>query len=138
MKVLVVKTQSGFLKPAYGSDSDSFSKMPYNEIFEIEFTKRRNIRFHRKFFSLMKLAFENQEAYLTMEKMRKDIIKHAGYSETETDFITGEVTTVAKSISFSNVDEIEFSEIYENCKKVICSWLGIENKMIEEEINQYY
>ena len=35
MKILVVKTINGFLKPAYGSDSDTFAKMPINETFEI-------------------------------------------------------------------------------------------------------
>ncbi len=56
MKILVVKTPSG-LKPLYDSDYDNYSKIALGEEFEIEYTKKRNSRFHRKFFALLKLAF---------------------------------------------------------------------------------
>lgn len=138
MKVLVVKTLNGFLKPAYDSDSEAFSKIPFKEIVEIEYKKKRNIRFHRKFFALLKLAFENQSDYKTMELMRHDIIVTAGFYDEIVNLITSEVYKKAHSISFDSMDETEFEKVYNGTKEVICSWLGIDNETIENEIMQYF
>ena len=138
MKILVVKTINGFLKPAYDSDSDAFKKIPTNEIIEIEYKKKRNIRFHRKFFGLLKLAFENQSDYRTMETMRHDIIVTAGFYNEIVNLITGEVYKKANSISFDSMDENEFSDLYDKTKEVICSWLGIDNNDVETNIEKYF
>jgi hypothetical protein len=137
MKILVKKTPSG-LKPLYESDFDNYAKIPLGEEFEIEYVKRRNIKFHRKAFALFKLAFENQQDYRNLDEMRKDLIIVAGYYDEHINLITGEVTKVHKSISFSSMDETEFSEIYEAVKNVISRWLGIDNEKIENEILQYF
>jgi hypothetical protein len=138
MKILVVKTINGFLKPAYDSDYENFAKMPVNETFEIEYTKRRNSKFHRKYFSLLKLAFENQSDYRTLEEMRHDLTIVCGYYNEHVNKITGEIVKKADSISFSSMDNIQFSELYEKTKDVICKWLGIDNQTIDEEIQQYF
>jgi len=138
MKILVVKTINGFLKPAYDSDFENFAKMPVNETFEIEYTKRRNSKFHRKYFALLKLAFENQIDYRTLEEMRHDLTIVCGYYNEHINKITGEIVKKADSISFGNMDDIQFSELYEKTKDVICKWIGISNETIEEEIQQYY
>lgn len=137
MKILVVKTPSG-LKPLYDSDYDNYSKIPLGEEFEIEYTKKRNSRFHRKFFALLKLAFENQSDYRNFNDLRYDLTIVAGYYEENVNKITGEVTKCAKSISFSQMDEIEFNEYYEAVKDVICRWLGIDNETLNNEIQQYF
>jgi hypothetical protein len=103
MKILVKKTPSG-LKPLYDSDYENYSKIPLGGEFEIEYTKKRNIRFHYKFFALLKLAFENQQDYRNLDEMRKDLIIVAGYYDEHINLITGEVTKVHKSISFSSMD----------------------------------
>lgn len=137
MKLLVVRTLNG-IKPAYDSDKEVFSKMPLNEVFEIEYTKRRNSKFHRKYFALIKLAFENQSDYRTLEEMRHDLTIVCGYYNEHINKITGEIVKKADSISFGNMDDIQFSELYEKTKDVICKWLGIDNQTIDEEIQQYY
>ena len=138
MKIQVVKTSNGFLKPAYNSDYDLFSKIKPNEIIEIEYKKKRNVRFHRLFFALMNLAYENQEAYTILDVMRKDIIKHAGYYTEHINAITGEITQEPNSISFSNMEETEFNKLYTDCKTVISQWLGIDNEQITEEIERFF
>jgi len=138
MKILVLKTINGFLKPAYGSDSDIFAKMPINETFEIEYKKKRNPMFHRKYFALLNLAFQNQSDYRTLENMRHDIIVTAGFYDEIVNLITGEVYKKANSISFDSMDNITFNEVYEKTKDVITSWLGISNDAISEEVEQYY
>lgn len=138
MKIQVVKTSNGFLKPAYNSDYELFNKIKPNEIIEIEYRKKRNVRFHRLFFALMNLAYENQEAYTLLDVMRKDIIKHAGYYTERVNAITGEITQETNSISFSNMEENEFNKLYEDCKTVISQWLGIDNEIIKEEIERFF
>jgi hypothetical protein len=138
MKIQVVKTNNGFLKPAYNSDHELFSKIKPNEIIEIEYKKKRNVKFHRLFFALMNLAFENQEAYNILDVMRKDIIKHAGYYTERVNAITGEITQEPNSISFSSMEEKEFNKLYTDCKTVISEWLSIDNEMIAEEIEQFF
>lgn len=138
MKIAVVKTINGFLRPAYDSDFEAFNKMPVNETFEIEYTKARNIMFHRKFFSLIKLAFENQSDYRTMEDLRRDLIITSGFYDEQINKITGECYKTAKSISFSSMGELEFNEIYNGVKKTICDWLCISNEDLDNNIQQYF
>jgi hypothetical protein len=137
MKLHVVKTQSG-LKPCYNSDYDIYSKIPLNEVFEIEYKKPRNYKFHKKYFGLLKLAFENQELFSNITDMREDVTIMAGFFELRENKISGEITKKAKSISFAQMDEIEFSELYERTKDVICKWLGVTDESIEEEIYRYF
>jgi hypothetical protein len=138
MKILVIKTPNGLLKPCYDSDYEAFKRMPINEAFEIDYTKGRNYKFHRKYFALLKLAFENQQDYRTIEEMRHDLIIVAGYYNEVTNLITGEIIKKANSISFSSMDENEFSELYEKTKDVVCKWLGLDDESITNEIAQYY
>lgn len=137
MKILVVKTLNG-LKPAYDSDKEVFNKMPLNEIFEIEYIKKRNVKFHKKFFALLKLAYENQSDYRFIEDMRRDLLIVSGNYDEKVCKITGEIYKKAHSINFSNMDELQFSEVYTSVKNIICKWLGIDNETLDEEINQYF
>ena len=137
MKLLVIKTPRGLL-PVYDSDMDIYSKIPMNEEFEIEYVKKRNLKFHKKYFALLKLAFENQQDYRLLEEMRRDLIITAGWYDEVVNLIDGEVLKVAKSISFSSMDEIEFSQLYEATKNVISKWLAIDNETIDNEIMQYF
>jgi hypothetical protein len=137
MKLLVIKTPRGLL-PVYDSDLENYCKIPMNEEFEIEYTKKRNLKFHKKYFALMKLAFENQQDYRSLNDMRRDIAIVSGFYDEVVNKITGEILKVAKSISFSNMEETEFSELYEKTKDTISKWLGIDNETIEDEILQFY
>ena len=137
MKLHVIKTQTG-LKPAWDSDYEIYSKIPLNEVFEIEYRKPRNYNFHKKYFALIKLAFENQTDYRNLNDLRRDISIVVGYYDEVVNKVTGEVYKMPKSISFAQMDEIEFSELYERTKDVICKWLGVTDESIEEEIHQYF
>jgi hypothetical protein len=137
MNILVKKTQTG-LRPMYDSDFENYCKIEIGEEFEIEYTKKRNIKFHRKFFALIKLAFENQQDYQSMERMRKKLIEVAGYYDEYRDPITKEICKEVHSISFAKMDNTEFELIYTGVKNVISDWLGINNETIEDEINQYF
>ncbi len=122
----------------YDSDYENYAKIPMNEEIEIEYTKKRNLKFHKKYFALMKLAFENQSDYRSLNDMRRDIAIVSGFYDEVVNKISGDVLKVAKSISFAKCDENEFNEIYTSSKNVISKWIGIDNETIENEIMQYY
>ena len=137
MKLLVVKTISG-LKAAYDSDLENFKKIPLNDIFEIEYKKRRNVRFHRKFFSLINLYYSNQDNYTNVDDLRHDLLIVSGFYEDKTNYLTGEITRVSKSLKFSSMDEIEFNQVYEAVKNTISKLLSVSNEELEREVEQYF
>ena len=136
MKIALIRTLSG-LKPAYDSDNESLKKIKLNKIYEFEFKQTRNYKFHRKFFALINLAFQNQDIYSTIEDLREDLIIDAGFYRTVTN-LHGMESKKALSISFASMDETEFNDLYNKVCQVIIKWLGVTNSEIEEEILQYY
>ena len=137
MKILVIKTNQG-LKPCYDSDYEIYSKIQLGEQFEIEYKKKRNLKFHKKYFALLKLCFENQEIYRSIEELRLDLIVETGRFTEVTNFFTGEINKKANSMSFANMDELEFISLYEDTKRVICHHFKFNDIDIEENISQYF
>ena len=136
MEITLIKTLSGF-KACYDSDSEKAKKIPLNEPFVITYTKKRNIKFHRKFFALMNMIFDNQEKYNSIEHLRKDLIIAAGYYDTRFNFEGVEILE-AKSMSFSSMDEIEFSELYNRIIDVIVKYFNWDREDIIENVTKYF
>ena len=135
---MLVKTAYSELKPAFGSDYEKFQKIPIDEPVVFKWTKQRNIKFHRKFFALLNMIFENQELYSNIDELRYDLTVEAGYYTLKTNFITGEVTRSPKSISFDKMDDLEFSEFYESFIDAVINWLKWEKKDILQNIDQFF
>lgn len=133
MKILVVK-ELNRLKPCYDSDIEAFKKMPNGESFEIEYKRKRNYKFHKKFFALIKLFFDNQDVYNNIDEARNDLTIEAGYYTTSTNMFTGEENKVSKSISFASMSEDEFEKLYSDVLDVICRVMHIESKQVEDNL----
>ena len=136
MEITLIKTLSGF-KACYDSDSEKAKKIPLNEPFVVTYTKKRNIKFHRKFFALVNMVFENQERYSNLDHLRNDLTIEAGFYEVRYG-LHGEELKEAKSISFSSMDEIEFSELYNRVIDVIVKYFKFEKEDILSNIEQYF
>ena len=137
MEITLIKTLNGSLKPAHNSDYDNLKKIPLNEPLVFSWSKPRNYEFHKKFFGLLKLAFDNQELFDIMDDMREELIIEAGFFRLTYD-INGVEKKKAKSISFALMDEVEFNELYSCLINVIVKWLGITKEDIIEHIEQYF
>jgi len=87
---------------------------------------------------LLKLAYENQSDYRVLEDMRRDLLIVSGNYDEQVCKITGEVYKKAHSINFSNMDDLQFNEVYTSVKNVICKWLGVSDVNLEEEIEKYF
>ena len=136
MEITLIKTLNGF-KLAYNSDFEKAKEIPLNEPIVYSWSKPRNLKFHKKFFALINLVYENQEVYNNIEHLRKDLTVEAGFYDIRHDLHGVEVRE-PKSISFAKMDDNEFSELYNRFVDVVVKWLGIEKESIIEEIEQYF
>jgi len=135
-KISLVRTLSGF-KPAYDSDFEISKKIKLNEPYEYEFKRPRNYKFHKKFFALVKMVFDNQEQYTNIEHLRKDLIIESGNYDLRHDLLGVEIRE-AKSISFASMSEDEFSELYNSVVDVIIKYFHFDKQEIADNVEQYY
>lgn len=136
-KITLVKSDGNRFIPAYNSDWELSRKIAKGSIITVSFVKERNPLFHKKFFALMNLVFENQEHYKTLDELRYDLTVEAGFYTESTNLFTGEVKRNAKSIAFGNMDEIEFSELYNRMLDTIVRVFQWEKTDIEENISEF-
>ena len=136
MEFYLSKQFNGTYKPAYDSDLEKSKKHKVNDIIKFEATKPRNIKFHKKFFSLINMVFQNQEVYTDINNLRKELTKACGYY---TEYVNHKGITVyeAKSISFAKMDEHEFEELYNKFLDVVVLIFKWDRVDILDNLNEY-
>jgi hypothetical protein len=127
---------AGKITPLHDSDYDSFKKVPKNKIVEIDIKSKRNYQFHKKFFALLNMVFENQEVFTDFEYFRKELTIESGFYNEYVTF-DGEIKREAKSISFAKMDEIEFSELYNKFSDTVIRLMGWDSEMINENLADF-
>lgn len=137
MKLSLIKTLNGSLKPAHDYDYEQLKKIKAGAEVECEIRQPRNYKFHKKFFALVKLVFDNQEQYNNMEHLRKDLIIASGYYEVRYNFEGLEIME-AESISFANMDETKFNELYNAVVNTICRYFHFDKEELINEVAQYF
>ncbi len=137
MELTLIKQFDNSFKLAYDSDLEKAKNIkPLKEI-KCKITQPRNIRFHRKFFALMNLVYDNQEHYTNIDHLRKDLVKASGYY-TKRITIDGEEVAEAKSISFTKMTELEFSKLYSAVLDSIEKYFHFDKESIKTEIEQNF
>jgi len=118
MNVFLIKHQ-GKILPVDGE----MSGIPEGQVMTASIAKPRNVAFHRKFFALIRLAFdyfEPQEVVYRGEKItpkkdegefRKWLTVKAGYFEV-IGYPDGSVRVRAKSIRFASMSQEDFEALY--------------------------
>jgi hypothetical protein len=88
----------------------------------------RNLKFHRKFMSLLKTALSMADTDFNFNQFRAAVTVGAGYctfSESR-----GQVVAIPKSISFASMDDSEFERLYQDAITFICDqWVVDENTL---------
>lgn len=138
MEFNLIKTLNGTFKLAFDSDFEKTKQIPLNVPFEVKYTKKRNAKFHRKFFALVNLCYQNQEQYNNFEHLRKELIICAGHYDLIFDLETGQQKKEAQSISFAKMDETEFSKLYTDVLNVICDKFLFDREEVLNEVAQYF
>ena len=129
MKIQLLNTPLG-LKPCYSEDFDETKKLRIGEVYEAEVKLQRNPRFHRLFFALINTGYaylpgDVQDYYFkSVEGFRKSVLIAAGFTKVFYDIKRQTFLEEAESISFANMDDARFREVYEKCKDVIFSLIG--------------
>jgi len=133
----MVKQLNGSFLPAHDSDLELARQIKVGDVYRFQYSKPRNYKFHKKFFALMDLVFQNQENYTDRNELREDLTIEAGFWFEKTNYITGEVTKKAKSINFSSMDENEFGELYRAMLDTVIRVFGWEGSDIEANVAEF-
>jgi len=133
MKLTCIK-KNGIFTPAYDSDYEKAKKLKDGE-YEFSIKLARSLPFHKKFFSLIRMVFDNQDVFFDEDKMRKWLTMEAGFIE-ETKTPNG-IMIEAKSIAFDKMDELEFGELFSKVLSVVLRFLKCDEKMVNENLINY-
>lgn len=140
MKILCIATENG-LVPKYDRDREEYRKVKKGSEVVVSVGKERNYGFHKKFFALLSLTFDNLPERLHDElnvhsvddllvrlKIDLGLYSMARYGNLS--------IVVPGSISFGKMDEYEFEKFYRRCTHYILdNYLkGVNDKQLEEEI----
>lgn len=131
MLAVFAKAQGQVLVPVDAGATRFLKSLKLGEGMEIEAKKVRNVRFHRKFFKLLRLAFDSWEpdpdlrvdgvcVRKDFESFREHILILSGHCEA-TYGVDGSVKLKAKSIAFDACDDFEFDQIYQAALDVVWS-----------------
>lgn len=123
------------LVPTDEESQDALRKMHEGQIVAVEAKRARNHLQHKKFFALLKIAFDNQQTdFGSVEELRKALLIGAGYTEPQRR-LNGEIVLVAKSMSYHNMPKAEFEEMYDKVMDLICVHVmpGMDREALEDE-----
>jgi len=122
--ILQKKTFLDELVPADLKTSDFIHSLKTGQVIHGKFTRVRNYKFHKRFFALLNFLYEHWEPgefqdskwknikpQKNFDRFRKDLIVLAGFYEAFYR-LDGSTRIEAKSISFGNMGEEEFEELY--------------------------
>jgi len=136
-EIYIRKNRFGSLEPDDKAGIEYVSKLNVGDIIKAKTNKPRNYEFHKKFFALIDLVFENQDKYETLEDLLVEIkLKVGHYKEHLTT--KGQIIYLPKSISFAKMDEAEFSIFYEKVIDVILKYfIPVSRQDLELMINEF-
>jgi len=113
----IVEVTTGYggqriLVPASAHDETAFESLRMKNQYKADLRKARNPDHHRKGFALITLIFDSQEKYSTMEDMLTELKLLCGWY-VEHVRTSGELVYIPKSISFADMDQLEFETFYD-------------------------
>ena len=138
MEIHLVRTSTG-LRPYTDDDYEEMKKIKVGSIVKANIVRPRNIKFHRKFFSLIRAAWdcltEQQRTNLrSIDTFREQLLITSGFSEPLYDLNGQKFLERAKSISFAKMDEPAFNKVYSRVLDTILTILYADG-VIEDEFN---
>jgi len=136
MELYLIKQLNNTFKLANDSDFEKSKKLKANEMFKCVVTKPRNLKFHKKFFSLINMVFHNQDIFQDIDQLRKELTKAAGYYVQYVNH-RGVMVYEAKSISFAKMDNTEFEELYSKFIDTVVLIFKWDENDILNNLNHY-
>lgn len=125
---VIVRKLYDSVVPVDAANAELFEALKPNGEYTAVFTQTRNIKFHRKAFALIKVAFDalefpevehkGRKVKKNLAQFRDDVTILAGYYDVVFNY-SGEMRLKAKSWSFARMDETEFEAMYSKLIDVI-------------------
>ena len=126
-EVHLVKALGGFV-PSDANAKEWFDKVKSGQVVKAEIRVMRNGGFHRRFFAMLNVAYENHEwpeietkwgkAKCSFDMFRKYVTVKAGHYEVDLT-PQGEPRVVPASISWAKMDQPTFEKLYSDVLDVI-------------------
>ena len=135
MVIEFIKTTNG-VKPICENGINSINKIKIGTTFYVTYKPKRNYENHKRFFSMLKLVFDNQSFYKDMDNILEIIKFRSGYFDT---IIThkGAKHYKTKSISFDTMDEEQFKMFFSKAIDVALELIDIRQEELEDMILRY-
>lgn len=138
MEIHLVRTSLG-LQAYADEDYEQLRKIKVDSVVKANIVRPRNVKFHRKFFSLIRAAWdcltEQQRINLrSVETFREQLLITSGFSEPLYDLNGQKFLERAKSISFAKMDEPAFNEVYSKVLDTILT-IMVADGVSEDEFN---
>jgi len=112
--------------PVFAPMNDDCDNIPYGEIMA-ELKKNRNTGNHNRFFAFVKTTFDMQDTFedqSDIERWRRHLLLMAGHVDEHISPKTGQVGYVIRSISWEELDEIEFRPLFNSVVNAFLKWYG--------------
>lgn len=137
MDVVMCKRISSLI-PVDDEGKEALDGIGQGELIKVKITKARNLKHHKKFFSMLNLVFDNQDKYPTLKHLLTAVKLEAGWYEDEAVDVNGKRSYLVKSISFAKMDQLEFDDFYMQAIAACCRLLPHLNANdIEQEVIAY-
>lgn len=122
-RLYLKRTLTGF-EPCDAPSRETWKKFKLGESYRSDIVKPRNYKFHCLCFALLNLTFDNQEQYgpEQFNLFRKMVAIEAGHFE-EVTSRDGEIWIQAGSLSYDEMDDIEFEKLFPKMMDVCASIL---------------
>lgn len=133
------------LVPLYDTDLDAKKRLKVGRVVKCHVCNPRNYEFHKKFFALVRLTFDNLPTNLAEywqvhneEDMLRRFKRDLGYF-TSTVNERGEREIEYQSISFSSMEQHEFERFYNQCVDLVLFRYikGIDKQDLISEIENF-
>jgi len=132
-----MQKQLGAFRPVDEAGSEALRRIPNGAIVSVELKRPRNIRFHRMYFALVTLVWEqlDEQRYPTAEELHS-AIKIAAGLRTRIELPDGTVGFIPGSIAFHKMTAAEFDAFYDRvCNLVAKHFLpGVTNAELKREV----
>ena len=112
MKKHLFAKRLSMLAPADDEAQAAVQSLGAGELVQVIIHKPRNLKFHRKFFSMLQIVYQNQERFSSLERLLTAVKLEAGWYEDGPVEAGGKITYLPKSISFAAMDSTEFDQFY--------------------------
>ena len=109
---------------------EAIRAIPPGEVVMIRWSRPRNVKFHRKFFALLKAGFELQDHFDNLEAFRFWLTIKAGFFDI-VQAPDGKIMFIPKSISFAKMSEDEFEALYNHIIDILITEFGVTREDVE-------